>query len=526
MASSPKEKFDAAVKVIRGLPKNGSFQPSHELMLKFYSYYKQATEGPCTVSKPGFWDLVNRRKWEAWSSLGNMESEKAMLLYVDELKKVSIHVRQAYYPQQIVETMPQTHAVTEFLQKLDSFYEMVEDSENQNTLKIMDKPWANGSVPVSDDEQMNHSYNVTELLKQDLKRWQDSPIILNGDKSPPNGFGERQSFTYDQPVLTNGDSPSETDNDDDDYAREEKYGQENGRGSPETNGDWKGIEHVVVTKVQSGSASDSETENEEFCDTSDEPIEPAVTSFLQTFSTHLSSVAAASSTPIPRTKLVRFDPMIEDSNTNFDGSDSNSLYVNTSLVSANVLDLSSRTENGQESVLDSTHIHSGDDLFDISVCRGGEEEERKRKGEGQDSRLWSTAGNRGSQSGSADGPEGSGGSGGCGRRDLFPNPGGGGGNRGTDVSGKSSPADLNEQIVVTLLRLQQDLSRVLMRLDSVEEFIKSEKKIRDKRLKTSKGWWPLPDLSVGSTIIILAWPFVVHLILKYIHQRRSSNRRL
>lgn len=50
------------------------------------------------------------------------------------------------FHEQIVETMPQTEAVTEFLQKLDHFYEMVEDSENHNTLKMPGKPRLNGSV--------------------------------------------------------------------------------------------------------------------------------------------------------------------------------------------------------------------------------------------------------------------------------------------------------------------------------------------------------------------------------------------
>ncbi|CAB4009214.1 Acyl- -binding domain-containing 5, partial [Paramuricea clavata] len=61
MADSQR-KFDAAVHVIRSLPKSGSFQPSHGMMLKFYGYYKQAKEGPCNEVKPSFWDVVNKAK--------------------------------------------------------------------------------------------------------------------------------------------------------------------------------------------------------------------------------------------------------------------------------------------------------------------------------------------------------------------------------------------------------------------------------------------------------------------------------
>ncbi|XP_015116621.1 acyl-CoA-binding domain-containing protein 5 [Diachasma alloeum] len=106
------EKFDAAVNVIRSLPKNGAYQPSHELQLRFYAYYKQATEGPCQQSKPAFWEVVRKAKWDAWMRLGNMSRQEAMNNYVEELKK-------------IVETMSYTDNVATFLGSLDAFYESV-----------------------------------------------------------------------------------------------------------------------------------------------------------------------------------------------------------------------------------------------------------------------------------------------------------------------------------------------------------------------------------------------------------------
>ncbi|XP_063835867.1 acyl-CoA-binding domain-containing protein 5 isoform X2 [Ostrinia nubilalis] len=99
---SLEDKFNAAVNVIRSLPKSGSYQPSNELMLRFYSYFKQATEGPCDKPKPGFWDVVNRAKWESWNKLGNMTKDEAMQAYVDELHK-------------IVETMSYSSDVANFL---------------------------------------------------------------------------------------------------------------------------------------------------------------------------------------------------------------------------------------------------------------------------------------------------------------------------------------------------------------------------------------------------------------------------
>nr|DBA25141.1 TPA: hypothetical protein GDO54_012706 [Pyxicephalus adspersus] len=87
------------------------------MMLKFYSFYKQATQGPCNIPRPGFWDPVGRYKWDAWNSLGDMTKEDAMVAYVDEMKK-------------ILESMPMTEKVEELLQVIGPFYEIVEDKKH------------------------------------------------------------------------------------------------------------------------------------------------------------------------------------------------------------------------------------------------------------------------------------------------------------------------------------------------------------------------------------------------------------
>ncbi|XP_032871971.1 acyl-CoA-binding domain-containing protein 5 isoform X2 [Amblyraja radiata] len=113
-------RFEAAVSVIQSLPKNGSFQPSNELMLKFYSYYKQATLGPCNTTRPGFWDPIGKYKWDAWNSLGDMPKEAAMIAYVDEMK-------------QILESMPMTEEVEELLCVIGPFYELVDDKKKSQS---------------------------------------------------------------------------------------------------------------------------------------------------------------------------------------------------------------------------------------------------------------------------------------------------------------------------------------------------------------------------------------------------------
>lgn len=109
---SAAEKFNAAVQVINSLPQNGPFQPSQELLLKFYAYHKQATEGPCNTEKPYFWDIASKQKWNAWKSLGNMSQEEAMEKYVEELVK-------------IIETMSYNEAISNFMDAMGPFYETV-----------------------------------------------------------------------------------------------------------------------------------------------------------------------------------------------------------------------------------------------------------------------------------------------------------------------------------------------------------------------------------------------------------------
>ncbi|RVE58589.1 hypothetical protein OJAV_G00195880 [Oryzias javanicus] len=111
-----RRRFEAAVKVIKSLPPDGPFQPSNDMMLKFYSYYKQATLGPCNIPRPGFWDAVGKAKWDAWNSLGDMEEEEAMAAYVDEMKL-------------ILEGMPMTDEVEELLKVLGPFYELVDEKK-------------------------------------------------------------------------------------------------------------------------------------------------------------------------------------------------------------------------------------------------------------------------------------------------------------------------------------------------------------------------------------------------------------
>lgn len=192
-AATAKEKFDAAVNVIHSLPKNGSYQPSYAMMLSFYALYKQATLGTCKKGKPGFWDVIGRAKWDSWHRLGELSQEEAMVRYVDELKK-------------IIETMPHTENVQEFVERLGDFYEVVEDDtpvarmvrsaspkhrlkSNHTTLPENNATFSNGSINAKDfssdssSESPENSPRLSPSSKIGGSMSQVGSAVQSGNKS-------------------------------------------------------------------------------------------------------------------------------------------------------------------------------------------------------------------------------------------------------------------------------------------------------------------------------------------------------
>jgi diazepam-binding inhibitor (GABA receptor modulating acyl-CoA-binding protein) len=78
------DEFTLAVERIK---LNVNLQLSNEQKLELYSYYKQATVGPCNTGKPGFFDFTGRAKWEAWHKLGSLPSDEAKMHYISLVDK-------------------------------------------------------------------------------------------------------------------------------------------------------------------------------------------------------------------------------------------------------------------------------------------------------------------------------------------------------------------------------------------------------------------------------------------------------
>ncbi|KAK3890750.1 hypothetical protein Pcinc_005323 [Petrolisthes cinctipes] len=59
-----------------------------EKLLHLYARYKQSTEGPCNIPRPGFFDFKGKQKWDAWNGLGSLSKTEAMLQYISSLKEL------------------------------------------------------------------------------------------------------------------------------------------------------------------------------------------------------------------------------------------------------------------------------------------------------------------------------------------------------------------------------------------------------------------------------------------------------
>ena len=54
----------------------------NDTMLKLYGYYKQAIIGDCDIQEPGFWQLKEKAKWEAWNQHMGVKKTHAMKKYI------------------------------------------------------------------------------------------------------------------------------------------------------------------------------------------------------------------------------------------------------------------------------------------------------------------------------------------------------------------------------------------------------------------------------------------------------------
>ncbi|XP_074049145.1 acyl-CoA-binding domain-containing protein 5 isoform X2 [Macrotis lagotis] len=485
MADTPsvhETRFQAAVKVIQSLPKNGSFQPTNEMMLKFYSFYKQATEGPCNISRPGFWDPIGRYKWDAWSSLGDMTKEDAMIAYVEEMKK-------------ILETMPMTEKVEELLHVIGPFYEIVEDKKSSrssdltsdlgNVLSSTPKvKTVNGKAESSDSGAESEEEDIQEEVKEakqnkvipeptDIK---DLEIVF------ANGY-DKDCVVQDIPSDINANSSLN-----DSSTGEVKNGDQNLKetGQPTVSicqgtyddhvEDISGIQHLT-----------SDSDSEVYCDSMEQFGQEES---LEIFSSNKRPFRYSS---------------------HYLGGDHSQLLENSGLP--------------EDICIASGNLHVGNTQA-IAVERKGEV-----KHGGEDGRPSSGVPQREKRGGEKE--EFSGVRRGRGHRMQHVGDGihsghmGSGGDGERWGSDRGSGGSLNEQIAMALMRLQEDMKNILQRLHTLETLAASQAKSSalqtDSRPSSLRpSWWPF-EMSPSALTFAIIWPFIAQWLVHLYYQRRRRK---
>ena len=84
-AADLKTRFEAAAAAAKKTRK----RPDNATLLKLYSYYKQATEGDVTGSRPGGFDFVGGAKHDAWSKLKGTSKDEAIQNYIKQVEKLN-----------------------------------------------------------------------------------------------------------------------------------------------------------------------------------------------------------------------------------------------------------------------------------------------------------------------------------------------------------------------------------------------------------------------------------------------------
>ncbi|KAM9337678.1 acyl-CoA-binding domain-containing protein 5A [Symphorus nematophorus] len=488
-------RFDAAVKVIKSLPPDGPFQPSNDMMLKFYSYYKQATVGACNIPRPGFWDAVGKAKWDAWNSLGDMSKEEAMAAYVDEMKL-------------ILEGMPMTDEVEELLRVLGPFYELIE--EKKKISQISDLSTGFGTMLNS-----AASKSVTKSIIRTMEM---------------NGTLENRPARL-KPKEVRETSAEEAQEEDEEEEEEEE----------EEEGEEVAIREVRKDKKSAASQPKKKSSSRRHkAPLSNGKVANGVTHLTNGSHSRAALNSDDSQEGEPLLNGHHTDPSVDVPGPTHLASDSDSEVYCDSV-----------DQFGQEE--NSEHNRSLDDLDEeenhvlppLEEPQATQQHQEEVHGPPQ---VITCGGEDGENGGAmtqrqrlnADMKDGSvvrkgrgSRSPGLGSGPLMPRYGGGDGD-GDRWGGAGTPAgSLNEQIVVALARLQEDMQSVLERLHTLEALTASQARsmslsptyapppVTNKRSQRP-SWWPF-DISPTSLAFAVIWPFVVQWLIRLYLQRRRRR---
>ncbi|XP_042284994.1 acyl-CoA-binding domain-containing protein 5A-like isoform X2 [Thunnus maccoyii] len=505
-------KFAAAVKVIRSLPEDGPFQPSDDMMLMFYSYYKQATLGPCDIPRPtGFWDSSGKAKWDAWSSLGNMTKEEAMRNYVEDI-------------QLILETIPISDEVSDLIQKLGNFYAEVEGeeaAENEVDRRPFTRPFANHT-----DEQVKPFKKPAMEgygdLWDDIQNHQETDYVHGVSVSSEEAEGSRESSEIERKEESsdwkqseeeeNGDEEDNTE--DEDKEKEEEWRPdprmlivEGKRWRSDTRGSSSSVEPSMSSFTNGTHSSlNSEVEEEELACF----IEPSAQNNLYMhFNGHLSDHKDA----VPEKNYRSTDSDNEEFCDSMEH-----LAMEEGLSTSKVQSHGSGAASVRQNDLwfeSNTTLNGGEDQVLIedsylkensSITNHSSSLSRRERGSQSPKTACSSQLCVSVDAACC-----------CVSQRRHPD--------------STSRGNINEQIATALLRLQHDMANVLHRLQSLEVLTVSQSRSSSPRQEESlpvarkflrPTWWPF-DHSPITVALTALWPLIAHWLVQLYLQRRRRK---
>ncbi|KAM4551666.1 acyl-CoA-binding domain-containing protein 5A-like isoform 1-T1 [Odontesthes bonariensis] len=508
-------KFAAAVKVIRSLPEEGPFQPSDDMMLMFYSYYKQATMGPCNISRPnGFWDPRGKTKWDAWKSLGNMTKEEAMKSYIEDI-------------QLILEAIPVSDDVSELVQKLGSFYTQVdgegeEVEENEVDKRPFTRPFE------------GHAEELVRSIKKPTMEgygdlWEDIQNIQETDKDSVRGLSvnsEEQAGIKESSQMERKEDSSdwrrseEEEDGEEDVKRDEEDKEEERGWSPDQRflmvddkrwgSDTKGSSSSVepsVSSVTNETHSSLNSEVEEELVYSMEPSEQ-YNPYMR-FNGHLSDHTDAAPERNHRSadsdneefcdsmEHLAMEEGLSTSKCQSPGSGAASVRPNDLWFESST----TLKEAEEEGHVDDIYFKEG---VSASKCNSS----LSRRGRGSQSPRATC---RSLQRVSVDAACG------CAPQSRYPV--------------RPMRGNVNEQIAMALLRLRHDMVDVLHRLHALEELTRSQSRASSPRPEDFSpvvrkfmrpSWWPF-NFSLLTVVLTALWPLITHWLVQLYLQRKRRK---
>ncbi|KRY10527.1 Enoyl-CoA delta isomerase 2, mitochondrial [Trichinella patagoniensis] len=148
------EKALQRVKFVRNV------SPKHQL--KLYAFFKQATVGPCKADKPSNFDVVNLAKWNAWSSLGTMNS-------------VSVEI---YHP---AHAYPEIFSTMQFIIKKHFFEDEAKRNYIEFVKSLVGEPLSNDANLLNDNVVCENSTSQAEAVPE-KEEYSSSRKVLLEDK--------------------------------------------------------------------------------------------------------------------------------------------------------------------------------------------------------------------------------------------------------------------------------------------------------------------------------------------------------